>query len=411
MLRPYQQAAIDSARAAVQAGHRRVLLVGVTGCGKTSILAAIADACIDRGGSVDWFVPRAEILDQSRARCPRANVMTYQAAIRRALGNPTIQAFDECHHAPSDSWRRVANPRALHVGATATPERGDGTGLGTMYDVIVPIISAREATEQGFLVPCEVIAPERQLRPGELAQHPWAAYLAYCPGERCIVFSQSVDVAEEHAAQFRNAGIAAECIHGESKDRAEILDRFRAGTTRVLTNCALLGEGVDIPEVDAVILARGFGTAGSYLQAVGRALRLAAGKTRALVIDLRGSSIAHGHPTRDRVYSLEGKGIRIAEPSDGESFCAICGALKGEAAECMECGATNERAFPRVVDVPLRVYARDALKGDDDEMKVQRLRKWISEARARGHKWQSALFKFKGVYQRPATAEEIRRAS
>lgn len=410
-LRPYQKAAVDAVVDASRAGHRRILIVSATGTGKTTILAALADRCIDRGGTVDWYVPRAEILAQSKQRCPRANVLTYQSAIRRPPSTATVQIADETHHLPSESWSRVRSGASTLIGATATPERGDGVGLGSVFDTLIPVISTREAIDQGYLTPCELIAPERQLRPGELAQHPWSAYLAYCPGERVIVFSQSVDVAEEHAWQFRNAGIVAECVHGESSDRDAILDRFRSGQTRVLTNCALLGEGVDIPETDGVILARGFGTAGSYLQAVGRALRLAPGKTRALVIDLRGSSLAHGHPTRDRVYSLDGKGIRVSEPKDGETFCAICGALKTDAAECMECGATNERAFPRVVSVPLRVYARDALKGDDDETKVQRLRKWIAEARARGHKWQSALFKFRGVYGRAPTAEEIRRAA
>jgi len=406
-LRPYQQAAIDSARAAVQAGHRRVLVVAPTGTGKTRLGAAVADSCIERGGTVEWYAPRRELVDQARA-VTRATVTTIQAALRQPRRVVTMRVLDEAHHQVGPDWARIDDGRSLVIGLTATPVEG----LGSAFDIIVPVISIRAATEQGYLVPCEVIAPEQELRPGQLAQHPWAAYRAYCDGAKAILFAGSVEDAEKHAADMRHAGIPAECVHGESRDRDGILSRYRDGATRVLTSVNVITEGFDAPDTYACILASKCGAVHTYLQRVGRALRPAPGKTGALVIDLCGSSIAHGHPSLDRTYHLDGVAIRQAGHADGVSFCRCCGGILVAPGEpCSECGAAKERAWPVVVNKPLRVYARDVCANDTDDQKIQRLRRWVAEAKARGHKVWSAAYRFKGTYGRMPTREEMQRAA
>ena len=81
---------------------------------------------------------------------------------------------------------------------------------------------------------------------------------------------------------------------------------FRAGQIQVLTNCALFDEGLDIPGLDGVILARPTASLGRYLQMVGRGLRVAAGKEYAIIIDLAGNYQRLGLPCDDRVWSLDG---------------------------------------------------------------------------------------------------------
>lgn len=405
-LRPYQQQAIDSARAAVQAGHRRVLVVSPTGTGKTRLGAAMADSCIERGGTVEWYAPRRELVTQAQA-VTRAEVTTIQAALRRPRRAATLRVLDEAHHQVGPDWARIDDGKSLVIGLTATPVEG----LGSAFDVIVPVISIRAATEQGYLVPCEVIAPEQELRAGQLAQHPWAAYRAYCDGAKAILFAGSVEDAEKHAADFRNAGIPAECVHGESKDRDGIIERYRTGETRVLTSVNVITEGFDAPDTYACILASKCGAVHTYLQRVGRALRPAPGKTGALVIDLCGSSIAHGHPSLDRTYHLDGVAIRQAGHADGVSFCRVCGAILNPPEPCGECGASRDRSYPVVVDKPLRVYAYQRLAGDAPDVRVQRLAKWLHEAADRGHKAGAALYKFKACYRTWPTAAEKAKAA
>lgn len=405
-LRPYQQQAIDSARAAVAQGHRRILLVAPTGGGKTRIGAAIADACIDKGGTVEWYAPRRELVTQAQA-VTRAEVTTIQAALRRPRRAATLRVLDEAHHQVGPDWSTIDDGKSLVIGLTATPVEG----LGQAFDVLIPVASIRELTEAGYLVPMEVIAPDTALRPGQLAQHPWAAYRAYCDGAKAILFAGTVEDAQEHAAAMNRAGIKAECVHGESADRDGIIERYRTGATRVLTSVMVLTEGFDVPDTYAIILARGCGTVATYLQMVGRALRPAPGKTGAMLIDLVGSSIAHGHPSLDRTYHLDGVAIRRAGHTDGVSFCRVCGAILSPPDPCGECGATKERSYPVVVDKPLRVYARDVCAKDTDDQKMARLRRWIAEAKARGHNPWSAAYRYQGTYGRMPTREEMRRAT
>jgi len=81
---------------------------------------------------------------------------------------------------------------------------------------------------------------------------------------------------------------------------------FRAGKIKVLTNCALFDEGLDIPGLDGVILARPTASLGRYLQMVGRALRPSPSKEYASIIDLAGNWERHGLPDDDRTWSLDG---------------------------------------------------------------------------------------------------------
>src|SRR5207247_6813970 len=50
-----------------------------------------------------------------------------------------LVVWDECHHSPAETYRKVLEPydSALHVGLTATPQRRDGKPLGDLYDALV----------------------------------------------------------------------------------------------------------------------------------------------------------------------------------------------------------------------------------------------------------------------------------
>ena len=438
-LRDYQVRAIAESRALVMSGKRAPLLVSSTGTGKTAMGAAIARGHVDQGGTVLWLSHRAELIDQSaraltaagcdvgiiaasrvdgERRHARVQVASVQTMLARGMNGvaPSMVVYDEARHYLAAEWSAVlgAYPDALRIGLDATPERQDGIGLGGLFDCIVVATTIARATAAGYLVPLEIIAPDRALESGELAATPLDAYLTHAAGQQAVVFAPHVRAAREYAAEFSAAGIPAGVITGDmiAASRVAVLAGYGAGALRVLCSVGTLVEGWDSPATGVAILARGCGSPGAYIQIVGRVLRPYPGKTSALLLDLRGVVHIHGRPDEDRVYSLEGRGIRRASEMGTERFCPVCKALMADNdTVCADCGRERpESEMPHVVSAPLKKYARDALKADSPERIVARLAKWLREAEDAGHKRGAALYRFKGAYMRWPTSTETKSA-
>ncbi|KAJ3336418.1 hypothetical protein HDU91_001787 [Kappamyces sp. JEL0680] len=102
-----------------------------------------------------------------------------------------------------------------------------------------------------------------------------------------IIFA--VDVAHINALVelFRRSGIDAHGINAttDSKEREDILERFRRSEIPVVVNCGILSEGVDIPCVDMLILARPTKSGVLLQQMLGRGMRLYKDKAYCLVLD------------------------------------------------------------------------------------------------------------------------------
>ncbi len=135
--------------------------------------------------------------------------------------------------------------------------------------------------------------------------------------------------------------------------RAGIRDRITAGATRVLVNVACAIEGVDIPALEVVIMARAFTSVGPFLQACGRAMRpsLATGKQRTRIVDLRGAALSHGLPDERRRHSLDGAPVRRLDTTTAVMRCGSCWAMYRPAVSCPRCGARGETQarIPRVL--------------------------------------------------------------
>jgi DNA repair protein RadD len=404
VLRPYQQTAVDQ----VEHGD---LIVSPTGTGKSVMLAEIASREAERGGLALAVAHRTELIHQLsntfRAAwlTPEMNVLVRSIQELRnsaPLTGVTMLIVDEAHHLPSDDWSRLfaeQYPRAALVGATATPERGDGRGMGSAgFRRIVQTITVREAIDAGYLVQPTMLRPDRPLGPGELAQDPVDAYLEHARGTKAIAFFPTVALAVEAACRFRET-VPAAAVWGDmpAKDRLETIRRFQRGELLVLTSVNVLTEGFDVPETETCILARGFGTTGGYLQAVGRVLRPAPGKHRALVLDLRGCSHDLGDPDDERSFHLDGRGIRRPSDDIDVRFCPVCGAPT-TSAECEQCGHSGQMRLrkPRVLGLPIDRFAR--VRKDDDEAQALRLSRWLRECASKGWKEGRALHRFKGAY-------------
>lgn len=90
-----------------------------------------------------------------------------------------------------------------------------------------------------------------------------------------LVFAASIENAATIATALTLDGIPAASIDGQTpdKERIDILDRFKNGKLRVLTNFAVLTQGFDAPRTRAVYITRPTTSEVRYLQMIGRGLR------------------------------------------------------------------------------------------------------------------------------------------
>lgn len=389
-MRGYQSRAVAEVLAAWRAGTRRVLLVAPTGAGKTRMGVELPDVAGELLGGAPralWIAHRTELISQAVMRLrergydaagispryepdpwARIQVASVDTLLARGMRpQADLVIWDEAHHCAADTYSTVlaSYADALLVGLTATPQRRDGRALSDHYDSLVVAAQYSELLATGDLVPCRVARPDEYLG-SDLARHPLEEWQGKANGALTFGFAQTVKLAKQYAEEFRAAGITSAAVDANTPDdeREELLERFRAGELRVLWNVYVFTEGVDVPQAECCLLARGCQHAGTYLQIVGRVLRPAPGKTSAMLLDLSGASHLHGFPTQDREYALDGRPIRVV----GEALknCNQCGACVPAATLVCDCGyewPRVERKAPRIWDFELR-WAVEQAGGD-----------------------------------------------
>src|SRR5208337_3147394 len=186
-LRPYQVDVIAEYDRTLARGQNRIILVAPTGAGKTLIGCAIIRSAVQAWGRILVLAHRREIIAQTSQKLygfgishgiiqagfsPRplepvqvASVPTlFARAIRTdkmLLPLASLLVIDECHHCPAQSYRQIvdAYPDATLLGLTATPCRGDGRGLGDIFQTIIECPQIAELIYQGYLVKTRCYAP------------------------------------------------------------------------------------------------------------------------------------------------------------------------------------------------------------------------------------------------------------
>jgi DNA repair protein RadD len=379
-LRPYQTQLVTEIRGQYQLGRKAVLAVLPTGGGKTVCFAHIAQAASVKGNRVLILVHRQELLDQASRAMPvphgviaagramdlshTVQVASVQTVARRLHLLPRdffqLLVVDEAHHTTAATSAKVIAHfhSAKLLGVTATPIRGDGRGLGEHYQAMVQGPTAAELTSEGYLAPARVLAPpgfdsaglrkrmgdfdtkQAEQRVGTIMGDCLGHYRKHLSGQTAIAFCCSVAHAEAVAALFQSAGIAAASIDGsmDTSTRRELLQRLAVGDLKVLTSCALIGEGVDVPSVGGCILLRPTASVGLHLQMIGRCLRPQPGKT-AVVLDHVGNTLRLGHHLEERDWTLDGLKKRDREAAPSVKVCPTCFATSPSAAlVCRDCG-------------------------------------------------------------------------
>ncbi len=329
-LRDYQQETIDEIYDSMKHGHSKIVVQQPPRVGKTLIMAEIAKRTTSKGNRVLFLIHRKEVLEQAINTFKNQGVdmslttmNMVQTLTRRVdkLETPQLILVDEAHHAISKSYRRIldAFPNAYILFFTATPIRTGHEQLDAIADDIVTGKSVKWLIEHHFLAPFRYYAlsdiDRSKLRKSkgdyssesmdEAISHQIYGnivkqYQRLASGKQAVVYAHSIESAKKIAKQFNEAGITAVEIDGKTdKDvRDKLVQQFRDQQLTILVNVNLFTEGVDLPNVDCVIIARPTSSLALYLQFTMRCLNPREGKV-ATIIDHVDDYLTFGLPDND----------------------------------------------------------------------------------------------------------------
>ena len=344
-------------------------------------MAEIARRTTKNNNRVMFLIHRKEVLDQAvktfKEQGVKMNLTTMgmvQTLTRRVnrLPVPDVILVDEAHHALAKSYQRILNkfPKAIVLLFTATPHRTGRMQLDQIADDIIVGQSIHELTDKGFLAPFRYFQPPNDFNRNLLKRsstgdftnesmqeamstkifgHIVKQYKRIASGMQAVVYTYSIDSAHKIAAEFNEAGITARSVNGKTPQdmRDHIVRMFKDQRIKILVNVNLFTEGVDLPNVDCVIMARPTASLALYLQFSMRCLNPRPGKT-AIIIDHANNFKTFGYPDDDRDWKQAIKSgkqksktlltdpglaivtcdycfavVRASEVKDGK--CPICG--------------------------------------------------------------------------------------
>lgn len=309
---------------------------------------------------------------QPGARCAVASVDTLVRAkgLESWAAQVTLWICDEGHHATVlNKWGRAIglfkHPQCRGLLPTATPTRSDGLGLGShadgFADVMVEGPPERWLIEQGYLTDYRVVCPtsdimrvigpagpsgdhsQAQLKAAAKGSHITGdlprEYCRWTPGLLGISFCTDVETATETTDQYRQLGVKAETLTGDTLDwvRRDMLRRFARGDIRQLCVVDIVSEGFDLPACQVGSFGRPSESLGLVRQQMGRILRpmyapgpsldTQAGRLEAIAISPKPHAwlidhVQHfvkphiGPPDRPRIWTLDRREKQAADDPD-----------------------------------------------------------------------------------------------
>jgi DNA repair protein RadD len=395
-LRPYQEKALDTLRAARGRGIRSIVLEAPTGAGKTLVASTIVQGALDKGNRVAFVVPALALIDQTVEEFYREGVRdvgVIQAnhhatdwskpvqvcsiqtiAARGYYPEAKVVIMDECHivYDAHKKWLTAArdNPedRTTFIGLSATPWT---RGLGRYYEEKQTVATIAELIEQGYLSPFRVwqapygdlskvriVAGEyvekdlsAAMQTGDLVADIIETWKKLWGKDKTLVFAVDCNHAMSIQERFKAAGINAAYQDGTTPadERRQIKTDFHSGICPVVVSVGTLIMGVDW-DVRCISYCRPTRSEMRYVQAIGRGLRTADGKSHLVLLDHSPTTHNLGFVTdisHDELDDGRPKRNNGEVPTDKERPlpvpCPSCAYLMPKRArECPNCGHANQ---------------------------------------------------------------------
>lgn len=401
--RDYQDQCHSDLRKGFAGGNRTMILQAPTGAGKTVIASKLISGAAEKKSGCLFFAHRRELVYQCSDKLKEfgvehglimsgefvdtwpgvqvASVDTFRARVmtRGSMDWPDVKVviIDEAHRSLSPTYIKIIEEYkargAVILGLTATPIRGDGRGLGHMYEHMVSTPGIPELIALGYLVQPKHYAPsipdltgvktkggdyneadlQEAMDQTDLVGDVVANWMRLASDRPTIVFASGVRHSIHLRDEFVRAGVKAAHIDGTTPDheRDGIIRDLRAGKIQVITNCMVLTEGFDCPSLSCCILARPTKNLGLYIQMAGRVLRTSVetAKANALIIDHSGAVYRHGKVDDPMFWSLDVEGTKDSDAKSEQRLrekttitCEKCSAVYSGQINCPECDHTPE---------------------------------------------------------------------
>lgn len=339
-LRPYQLEAIDKCLKA----HRGIVQIA-TGGGKSFIILALAMALRDL--KINIYVHRTTLLRQLEETFAKAgikvgiigdnekkfsniNICSFQSVLRKTKVSETIRRFtrenlhhlgaaevmlvDEVHHLGAEMFyaiHKLSTKAYFRLGFSATPHREDNCDLLIQAATGKKIIKlgASELIQQGYLIPPKIFFLKVPAYPGlpkdyrkvynkaiiendlrnELIAE--SAKLLVDKNMTCLIAVKEVKhglrILEELKKVLPHNLIKFIQGSGTSgKEKMQVLDDLNRRKLKIVIATTVFGEGVNVPTLSALILAKASKSALDTLQLCGRVLRPSGKKKKVIIIDL-----------------------------------------------------------------------------------------------------------------------------
>lgn len=339
-LRKYQKDIVEKAVASFDAGNKRAFYIVATGLGKTVIAATIAKQLWAKGcrkilvlchatdlalqleqgfwPQITKEVPTSVFFDGLPPRNTEGISFGLYQSLYGYLPGIDPEQFDvvivdEAHHALAHGFRTCLEhlkPKFL-VGMTATPWRGDGQSLTTIFGYPIAKVSLVDGMAMGYLsrvdyrILCDnvdwdnmqsistqnlsirdlnrrLFLPQRD----EAVIRELKNAMREISSPRIAIFSPSIEHSNRFADMLSASGIPCAALSKvEKAERRRRLLAFASGNYQAVCAVDVMNEGIDIPDVNILVFLRATHSRRIFVQQLGRGLRLSEGKEKVIVLD------------------------------------------------------------------------------------------------------------------------------
>jgi len=262
-------------------------------------------------------------------------------AIKSAIERTNLVIVDEAHFLGTVSLQSIykASKNCKYfIGLSATDWRDDKADL-LLESVCGPRIynmSSSKLISMGFLVPPKIVLYETPPLEGASSKNYAATYGSYIvknsirngmivdatrmlinKGRKVLILVRYLNHGHELALMLSD--IPLYFVNGavDGETREEVKRSFESGDLKCLIASSVFDIGVDIPKLDALVLAGGGKSTVRTLQRIGRVIRISEGKIDAFVVDFIDNAryLDKHSATRITVYETE-PAFKIKFPKD-----------------------------------------------------------------------------------------------
>ncbi len=313
---------------------------GVVGGGECDVSKDITIMTIWSAAAA--FNKKAKISDNDTTQDSKTHMKTInKAMVRKRVQEAQLFIFDECQYAASETLQFIhrASTSARHrflLSGTPWRDTGDDILIEAVAGPKFCDINATKLIKMNYLVPPDIHFVNVPVMRGVgktyhevyknyIVENEERNNLILRAAEKLVAAGKKVlilVVRVQHGKNLMNMmkdRYSVKFLDGakSTKNRLDTIQDMKDGNIDILIASKIFDQGVDIPELDALILAGSGKSSGRALQRIGRVIRKAPNKKKAIVVEFFDNCkyLRDHSEARIKVYKSE-PGFKIKMPKN-----------------------------------------------------------------------------------------------